>query len=79
MKYNQFVENWEKSLSVSKPSHIREGQWLMIYLGDVWLEEYERIQSLYYYDETNIDCFYNDSLIPNTLKHLEKVWVNFPN
>ena len=51
----------------------------MNYLAGIWFEEYKRISSLDYYDETNIDCFYVDKLIPNTLKHLEKVWINYPN
>jgi hypothetical protein len=78
MKYRDFINNLETVLA-NKPSCIRDGQAIINYLGDVWFEEYKRISSVHYYDETNIDCFFNDTLIPNTLKHLEKVWGNFPN
>ena len=45
-------------------------------LYSVWEEEYKRLSSVHYYDRTDIDCFYNDSLIPNTLEHLENIWIN---
>ena len=79
MKYKKFRKNFEEDILPNKPEFIREGQALMNYLGGIWLEEYKRLSSVHYYDETNIDCFYNDSLIPNTWKHLEKVWNNYPN
>ena len=78
MKYKKFRKAFEENILPNKPEFIREGQALMNYLGDVWLEEYKRLSSIHYYDETNIDCFYNDLLIPNTWKHLEKVWNNYP-
>ncbi len=79
MKYKKFKKTFEEDILPNKPEFIREGQALMNYLGDVWLEEYKRLSSVHYYDETNIDCFYNDSLIPNIWRHLEKVWNNYPN
>ena len=79
MKYKKFKKTFEEDILPNKPEFIREGQALMNYLGDVWLEEYKRLSSVHYYNETNIDCFYNDSLISNTWKHLEKVWKNYPN
>lgn len=73
ISYEEFKENYEQLIK-TKPKYIREGQLLMNYLGDVWIEEYKRISSVHYYDKTNIDCFYKDSLIWNTLAHLEEVW-----
>ena len=79
MTYNEFLENWNKNILPNKHEDERKGQSLMNYLGDVWFEEYKRISSIHFYDKTNIDCFYKDELIPNTLTHLEKVWINYPN
>lgn len=79
MTYSEFKDNIVNKIIPNKLDYIREGQAVMNYLGDVWLEECKRISSVHYYDETDIDCFYNDSLILNTLKHLEKVWKNYPN
>ena len=79
MNFIEFKNNFEKDILPNKPEFIREGQALMNYLGDMWFEEYKRLSSVHYYDQTNIDCFYNDKLIPNILKHLEKVWINYPN
>lgn len=73
ISYEEFLASYELKVA-EKEDHIREGQLLMNYLWDVWEDEYKRIASVHYYDKTNIDCFYNDKLIPNTLKHLEKVW-----
>lgn len=79
MTYLEFKYNFETEILPNKPDFIREGQALMNFLGDIWFEEYKRISSVHYYDETNIDCFYNDKLIPNTWNHLVKVWSNYPN
>lgn len=79
MTYTEFTQKWEQEVLPNKPDFIRKGQSLINFLGDIWLEEYKRISSVDFYDKTNIDCFYNDSLIPNTLNHLEKVWGNYPN
>jgi hypothetical protein len=79
MTYIEFKNNFNNNILPNKPNYIREGQALINYLGDIWFEEYKRLSSVHYYDETNIDCFYNDSLIPNTWDHLRKVWFNYPN
>jgi hypothetical protein len=78
MSFELFKQDFYEEILPNKPEYIREGQALMNYLGDIWIEEYKRISSNHFYDETDIDCFYNDKLIPNTLKHLEKVWKNYP-
>ena len=79
MTYEEFKQKWEADILPNKEDYERDGQNLINFLGSVWLEEYKRVSSVHYYDETDIDCFYNNNLIPNTLKHLEKVWVNYPN
>ena len=78
MEYKDFAKKVETEILPNKQPFIRKGQAIMNYLGDVWIEEYKRLSSVHYYDQTNIDCFYNDDLISNTMKHLEKVWQNFP-
>ena len=75
MTYSEF----ESNQATYRNKSLRKGQSLMIYLWEVWRDEYNRITSLDYYDETDIDCFYNDDLIPNTLEHLKKVWYKYPN
>jgi len=67
MDFNTFLKKYEEIVE-EKESFIREGQALMNYLATVWFDEYERITA------TDIDCFYNDDLIPSTLDHLKKVW-----
>ena len=79
MNYKEFKKELYENIIPNKHKDIRDGQAIINYLADVWFEEYKRLFSVHYYDETNIDCFYNDLLIPNTLKHLEKVWKNYPN
>lgn len=74
MTFQEFKNKWEIEILPNKPKFIRVGQALMNFLGDVWLDEYKRISSVHYYDETDIDCFYNDNLFYNTLAHLETVW-----
>ena len=72
--FKKFKKNWEGIVLPMTPSNIRRGQALMDYLANVWYDEYVRISAIDYYDETDIDCFFNSKLIPNTLAHLEKVW-----
>ena len=79
MTYKKFAKKIKTEILPNKPNYIREGQAVMNYLAEVWINEYKRLSSVHYYDQTNIDCFYNDKLIPNTMKHLEKVWNNYPN
>ena len=79
MTFEDFKLNWQTVVLTNKPDYIRKGQSLMNYLGEVWLEEYNRISSMHYYESSDIDCFYNDGLVNNTLEHLEKTWANYPN
>jgi hypothetical protein len=74
MTYEEFVYNWNTKILASKPDSIRTGQSLMNYLSEIMMDEYVNITSVHYYNKTDIDCFYNDDLIPNTLKHLETIW-----
>jgi len=64
--FQEFKEKWNDG--EDRDIYERKGQYLMNSLYVFWPEEYKRITG------TNNDCFYNDSLIPNTLKHLEEVW-----
>jgi len=73
MTYNEFKNMWEIEVLPYNHPYIRKGQSLMNFLAEKWLEEYKRITA------TDYDCFYNDVLINKTLKHLEKVWGNYPN
>jgi hypothetical protein len=79
MTYQEFLQKWNTEILSTKEPFIRNGQSLMNFLAEIWFEEYERISSPFYYEQTNIqiDCYYNDDLIPNTLLHLEKAWKNF--
>lgn len=80
MTFQEFKKEWEESIHPAMPKFIRKGQSLMNYLSKIWQEESIRMSSVHYYDETDIDCYYNDKLIDNTLKHLEKVWKeHYPN
>lgn len=78
MTFKEFEKEYFKELDIS-PNYLRKGQVLMNFLADKWFAEYKRLSSLDYYSQTDIDCFYNDRLIPNTLKHLGSVWDNYPN
>lgn len=63
-------EEFEKVLysEPRKNKHLREGQTLMNYLYQYWMEEYKRIT------DTEIDCFYVDRILPYTISHLKSVW-----
>ena len=74
ISFKKFKKNWENVIQPATPKYIGKGESLMNYLSIIWEEEYIRISSVHYYTETNIDCFFNDELIPNTLTHLKKVW-----
>ncbi len=76
LTYRDFMTRWHTTILPKKDNYIREGQAFMNYLGEVWIDEYKRISSVHYYDRTDIDCFFNDQLIPNTINHLEKAWDN---
>lgn len=79
MNFATFKRNFYFKVLPYKDTNLRNGQKLMIYLNDIWKEEYLRLSSVHYYDAKNIDCFYNDKLINNTFTHLEKEWKNYPN
>lgn len=73
MTYQDFLFGLYGVVWEYKEDYIRDGQALMLYLQKIWPAEYERITA------TEVDCFYNDDIISNTLNHLEKVWENYPN
>jgi len=72
-KYDKFTIEFYKYLRL-QAQYLRIGQALMNFLFIFDKEEYEKITSAHYYDKTNVDCYYLDNLIPNTLEHLQKVW-----
>lgn len=74
MTYEEFVSNLYTKVLPAKDSNLRVGQALMNYLSEVNNVEYKRIASIHYYDRTDIDCYYKDELIPNTLEHLKINW-----
>ena len=47
---------------------LRRGQALMNFLYQYWMEEYQRITG------SNLDCFYNNKVMPKTIEHLKSVW-----
>lgn len=79
MTYQKFIEAWYDTVLPDKEPEIRMGQSFMIHLQESWPEEYKRLSSVHYYAETNLDCFFLDSLIPKTMSHLEKIWYKYPN
>jgi hypothetical protein len=76
--FEQFLKKWHNDVKPNRSKELREGQALMVFLRDTWSEEYKRITSVHFYDVNDIDCFYNDKLIPNTLTHLEREWKTYP-
>ena len=78
MTFNEFKDSWEKEILPEKSTQMREGQALINYLAKIWFNEYKRLVNNYY-KEDDINCFYQDTLINNTLDHLEKVWSKYPN
>jgi hypothetical protein len=72
-KYDKFITGLLTKIREFASTQ-RNGQILMNYLFFFDKEEYEKITSAHYYDKTNVDCFYLDKLIPNTLERLQKVW-----
>lgn len=76
--FEEFEQKYLEEILSKRPDNIRKGQALMNFLHDIWPKEYIRLSSIDYYN-SNIDCFYNDRLIPNTLKHLRQEWKNYPN
>jgi hypothetical protein len=74
MTFEGFIGTWNKVYYPETKKHLRRGQSLMNYLHEVWPQEYKRISSVHYYGKSDIDCFYKDELIDNTINHLMKVW-----
>lgn len=73
-KFARFVKEFYTVYLPTAPKGLRHGQSLMNFLYKFDEEEYKRIASINYYDRTDIDCFYVDELIGNTLVHLLDVW-----
>lgn len=78
MNYEEFEMELYKNVLPRTLSHIRSGQALMGFLFNIWPNEYNRIVFIDNAVST-IDCFYKDSLIPNTLSHLKENWHKYPN
>lgn len=72
IKFSDFIDLYNENLHNLKEH--RKGQHLMLLLCKIWPDEYKRISSIDYYDRTDIDCYYNDELIDNTINHLQSVW-----
>ena len=79
MTFEQFKDNYYKEILPNKDFDTRNGECLMIYLSEIWMDEYKRLRSSSYYRDYNLDCYHNDNLITYTLNHLKGVWYNFNN
>ena len=66
MNYNEFLKRFWDSAPAA-PHSLRVGQHLMNELGKVSPIAYSRIPS-------ELDPFYNDLLLPNSLKYLKANW-----
>lgn len=73
MIFKEFREIVLYDKIVNRDHNLRMGQILMNYLYEVWPTQYKRITG------TTSDCFYDDTLIGNTLELLEREWSNYPN
>lgn len=74
MTYEQFKNKYYQDIMPNRHIDIRKGQALMNFLGDIWFAEYKRMSSKF---APNVDCFYNDNLIPAALCHLQNNWYKF--
>ena len=79
MTFRKFKDQWEKEFLPNKDKELRDGQWLMICLANIWSNEYLRIVQSIGCLQEDLDCFYKDEKMQNTWDHLEKVWHNYPN
>ena len=70
-EFKQFLERKIKT----RDNETRVGQVVMTTLNQIWPNQYKRIMNGCY-DEEDLDCFYDDSIIPKTMAHLEEEWVN---
>ncbi len=78
MTFDEFYTRFIGEILHEKPSFIRSGQALMNFLREIWPSEYQRIVNGEYIGDS-IDCFYNDTYISKTFKHLQSVWHKKPN
>ena len=74
MTFQKFKNKFYEEILPNKDFSLRNGQALMNFLGDIWFEQYKRMTAKF---ADNVDCFYNDNLIPNSLNYLEKNWHKF--
>lgn len=72
MTFKEFELAWQTYQN--KHSELRRGQALMITLAKYNMKEYNRICGGQYKNKKELDCFYVDEFIPNTLHHLKEVW-----
>jgi len=78
MTFQEFENNLYDDILPNKEEYIRPGQAVMNYLAEVWFEEYKRLSHIDS-EIKKFDCFHNSRIIPQTLRHLERVWINYPN
>jgi hypothetical protein len=74
MTFEQFKNRFYQEVLPNKDFNLRNGQALMIFLSQVWFVQYKRMTSKFVH---NVDSFYNDNLIPNTLNYLQSNWYKF--
>lgn len=74
MTFEQFKNKYYQEILPNDHIDIRKGQSLMNFLSQVWFKQYKRMTSKF---SDNVDCFYNDNLIPNALNHLQSNWYKF--
>ena len=65
MSYDEFVREVDRT---SQSFNWRYGQTLMNVLHAVWPEKYAEITNL------ELDCYYNEEVVPATLKFLKVDW-----
>lgn len=78
MTFQEFENNLYDDVLPNIEVYIRPGQAVMNYLAEVWFAEYKRLSECDS-ELKKLDCFHNNRTIPETLRHLEKVWINYPN
>ena len=66
--FQEFKNYVDAQLGLHGYTGIRTGQMIMNYLNRVRPDKYLQITN------TNIDCFYDDTKIKDTMKHLERHW-----
>lgn len=66
--FDTFETFWKEKVWPNENKHIRKGQSLFNYLHFVNPDLANEIRA------TEYDCFYNDDLVPKTLKYLKENW-----